>query len=137
MNTTIRRTLRTDFDELDQLDLLVREICIAAGFDEELSAGFQLCASESVTNAMLHGNKMDETKQVFITAEVNSGRVVFSVEDQGAGFNPSDVPNPLAEENLLKTSGRGLFLMRTYCQDVNFEKNGSRIVLTFVSGQPE
>lgn len=131
MSNTIRLTLRTDFDELEQLDPLVTQLCETAGFDEELSAGFQLCASEAVTNAMLHGNKMDPDKQVFISAEVDSGHVTFSVEDQGSGFNPEDVPNPLAEENLLKTSGRGLFLMRTYCTDVRFAKNGSRISLTF------
>lgn len=129
MSFKITRTLDTDFDQLADVEDIVTELSTAAKLNEEQSASLMLAASEATTNAMLHGNKMDETKKVVVIAEVIDGEARYSVEDEGGGFKPDDVPNPLDAENLLKTSGRGVFLMKTYCDDVRFDKGGCRVTL--------
>jgi serine/threonine-protein kinase RsbW len=70
-------------------------------------------ATEAVNNAILHGNKSDPSKKVCLRCVVNSDSVVVSVKDEGKGFDPTNVPNPLDEQNLLKESGRGIFLIRS------------------------
>jgi serine/threonine-protein kinase RsbW len=129
MSFQITRTLDTDFDQLADVEEIVTELSTAAKLNEEQTASLMLAASEATTNAMLHGNKMDESKKVVVIAEVAGDEARYSVEDEGDGFKPDDVPNPLDAENLLKTSGRGVFLMKTYCDDVRFDKGGRRVTL--------
>jgi serine/threonine-protein kinase RsbW len=129
MALKLSKILNTDFDDLVEVEPLIDELTVATPLDEDTKSGLLLCASEAVTNAMLHGNKMDPDKKVKITAEANGKEVRFTVLDEGDGFNPDDIPNPLAEENLLKPSGRGVFLMRTYCDEVIYEKNGTQLTL--------
>jgi serine/threonine-protein kinase RsbW len=123
------KVLKTDFDELEYLDEIVESLSAEAGMDQEQAAGLMLCVSEAVTNGMLHGNKMDETKTVHLTAKAVNGEVVVTVQDQGKGFDPDAVPDPLEEANLLKPSGRGVFLMKTYCDEVKYDQNGTRVTL--------
>lgn len=125
----IDRIFKTDFDELNHLDPMVDELCAIAGLDDEKKAGLMLCVSEAVTNGMLHGNAMDEDKVIRIHAVASPGEVRFTVRDEGSGFDPDAVPDPLEEDNLLKTSGRGVFLMRTYCDEVLFDHNGTQVTL--------
>lgn len=129
MAVTFDKVLKTDFDELEHLDEIVTSLSVEAGMDEEKSAGLMLCVSEAVTNGMLHGNKMDGSKTVHLTAKAVKGEVVVTVQDQGAGFNPDAIPDPLDEANLLKPSGRGVFLMKTYCDEVTYDRNGTRVTL--------
>ncbi len=123
------KVLKTDFDELEHLDEIVESLSAEAGMDREQAAGLLLCVSEAVTNGMLHGNKMDDAKTVHLTAYAKKGEVVVTVEDQGSGFDPGIVPDPLNEANLLKPSGRGVFLMKTYCDQVLYDRNGTRVTL--------
>lgn len=133
MPLIIDKTLISDFDSLVEVEAIVDEISAEAGLDEDQKAGLMLSASEATTNAMLHGNKMDPGKIVTIHAEAIPGKALYSAEDQGEGFNPDDVANPLDSENLLKPSGRGVFLMRTYCDEVSFDKGGRRVTLVVKS----
>lgn len=126
---TIEKKLKTDFEELYHLDEIVDALGAEAGLDDERKAGLMLCASEAVTNGMLHGNKMDENKSVFLHATASPGEVRFSVRDEGSGFDPGSVPDPLEEDNLLKPSGRGVFLMKTYCDEVIYDLGGTRVTL--------
>jgi serine/threonine-protein kinase RsbW len=129
MAISFDKVLKTDFDELEHLEEIVNTLAEEAGLDEEQSAGLMLCVSEAVTNGMLHGNKMDESKTVHLTAQASDGTVCVTVQDQGTGFDPDAVPDPLAEANLLKPSGRGVFLMKTYCDEVSYDHNGTRVTL--------
>ncbi len=126
---TIEKKLKTDFEELYHLDEIVDVLGAEAGLDDERKAGLMLCASEAVTNGMLHGNKMDEGKTVTIHATAIPGEVRFSVRDEGSGFDPGSVPDPLNDDNLLKPSGRGVFLMKTYCDEVIYDMGGTRVTL--------
>lgn len=129
MSVSFDKVLKTDFDELEHLEEIVTSLSETAGLGEDQSAGLMLCVSEAVTNGMLHGNKMDESKIVHLTASAVRGEVKVTVQDQGEGFDPDAVPDPLAEANLLKPSGRGVFLMKTYCDEVTYDRNGTRVTL--------
>jgi len=99
--------------------------------DTELRDRIMLPLSEAVNNAIIHGNKLQEDKSVTIVARQENRFLVISVEDEGEGFNPRAIPDPLNEKNLLKEGGRGIYLIRQYTDDLHFEKNGSRIIMSF------
>jgi serine/threonine-protein kinase RsbW len=91
-----------------------------SGIDENTAFGIDMAVREAVTNAVLHGNKQDEKKIVAVTVKVSSTALEINVHDQGPGFNPDTVPDPTKEENLLKTSGRGIFFMRNFMDEVEW-----------------
>jgi serine/threonine-protein kinase RsbW len=88
-----------------------------------------LALHEAVSNAVRHGNRGDPAKRVRVTYLVRPGEVAVEVEDQGRGFDPSLVPDPLTEENVGRPGGRGLFLMRAYMNLVCFNRAGNRVTL--------
>jgi serine/threonine-protein kinase RsbW len=88
-----------------------------------------LALHEAVVNAVRHGNRGDPTKHVRVSYLVRPAEVVLEVEDEGRGFDPSLVADPLADENVSRPSGRGLFLMRVYMSWVSFNPAGNRVAL--------
>ena len=85
-----------------------------------------------VTNAVNHGNKNNPQKKVIVSLKIDKKQVVIRVEDQGTGFDPEHLANPLAEENLLKDAGRGIFIVKSLMDEVKFEVNsdsGTAVVL--------
>ena len=90
------------------------------GVSDDAAFGIDMAVREAVTNAVLHGNHQDESKTVDIVLKSSPDAVEISVHDQGPGFNPEDVPDPTANENILKTSGRGIFFMRTFMDEVDW-----------------
>ena len=91
--------------------------------------GVRLALEEGMMNAIKHGNQRDTSKFVRILCEVDATRAYIEIEDQGLGFEPSAVPDPLADENLEKPSGRGMFLMRQYMTYVEYRDSGRLLVL--------
>ena len=91
-----------------------------SGIDENAAFGIDMAVREAVTNAVLHGNKQDETKLVEVTLTSFSTALEIKVHDQGPGFNPEAVPDPTKDENILKTSGRGIFFMRNFMDEVDW-----------------
>ena len=90
------------------------------GVSEELSFGIEMALREAVTNAMVHGNQEDESKSVEVIFNCHDNELEIEVRDQGEGSDPAKVPDPTNAENLLKTSGRGIFLMRTFMDEVEW-----------------
>lgn len=90
------------------------------GIDEGIAFGVDMAVREAVTNAVLHGNKLNEAKVVDLKLRNSPEAFEIIVHDQGQGFNPSDVPDPTKEENILKTSGRGIFFMRNFMDAVEW-----------------
>jgi len=123
--------LISKFEESAKLEGFLNSLQQALNFNDELYAKLMLVVSEAVTNAIMHGNKEDKSKKVFITAQSDSEELTFIVKDEGEGFDPDSLPDPLNEENLLKTSGRGVFLMEEYADQVSFSDNGSTLTLKF------
>ena len=90
------------------------------GFDDDGRYWVSLSVRESVTNAILHGNKQDENKQVALSFVVEGGRLIICVQDEGEGFDEASLPDPLDPSNLLKPSGRGIFYVRSFMDEVRY-----------------
>jgi serine/threonine-protein kinase RsbW len=122
----VRLKIQSVFDMLDLVQLVSDHVGQLAGLDEDAIHWVGVAVRESVINAIKHGNRLDEAKQVTIEFAFVPSRhpteLVVSVIDQGEGFEVEEVANPLAPENLLKSSGRGIFFMRSFMDDVQLLK---------------
>ena len=98
----------------------VADFVSKSGVSEDAAFGIDMAVREAVTNAVVHGNSQDEDKVVDIILKSSPDALEISVHDQGPGFNPNEVPDPTVEENLLKTSGRGIFFMRSFMDEVDW-----------------
>jgi len=110
---------------LDKLESWMRIL----GFPNKDIFAVKLAVHEALINALRHGNRWDPSKCVRVAFLVTPAEVLVGVEDQGPGFDPASVPNPLSEEILDRPGGRGLFLMRAYASWVSFEPPGNRVTL--------
>jgi serine/threonine-protein kinase RsbW len=99
--------------------------------DDDIYGNIMVAVTESVNNAIKHGNKLDKSKNVFLSAISDDNSLKFTIEDEGPGFNPDELPDPTAPENLDKLGGRGIFLMKHLSDEVSFSKEGRCVELTF------
>jgi len=99
------------------------------GYARRDCLGVGLALEEAVVNGLRHGNRGDPAKQVRVRYRVTAGAVLAEVEDEGRGFDPALVPDPTLPENLDRPSGRGLFMMRHYLDQVRYCGRGNRVVL--------
>lgn len=123
--------LDSRFEEIERLESFLHELQQEVGYGEEQSSQIRLAVNEAVTNAITHGNKEDPAKQVTISASVNKEMLNISVQDEGPGFNPEDLDDPLKDENLLKDSGRGIFLIKQSADEVAFTENATKLTMRF------
>jgi serine/threonine-protein kinase RsbW len=105
---------------LDLVQTLTDCITDFMGFDDDTAHWIGMSVRESVTNAIQHGNKLDPNKRVDIRFEVALDHLEITVKDEGKGFQIDLLPNPLDPENLLKPSGRGIFYIRSFMDEVEF-----------------
>lgn len=115
-----RLELRSNPKFISRVEHFLQGINRALHLDENQFTKLLISTTEAVNNGIVHGNKMDPKRKVFIACEVNTTAVVMRVRDEGKGFRPEEVPDPLREENLLRESGRGIFLMRTLMDHVDY-----------------
>ncbi len=118
---------------LSAVDRYVERELKKAGFAKEVIADVAISVSEFVNNAILHGNRKDESKQVTLELFRTPEEVILYVEDEGEGFDQNQIANPLEGENLLKEVGRGIFIAKMLVDAVEFErgkKGGTRVKLT-------
>jgi len=101
----------------------VSEFLNRVGISEDTAFGIDMAVREAVTNAVLHGNKLDSAKFAEIDLRKSPETLEIKVRDQGKGFNPSEVADPTKDENILKTSGRGIFFMRNFMDEVDWTVN--------------
>ena len=122
----IRLEFTSAFEMLDFVQVVSDHVSRAVGLDDDSLHWVSVAIRESVINAIKHGNQYDSTKHVFVefeTAEHASvPELMIRVRDQGPGFDPELVANPLDPENLLKSSGRGIFLIRSFMDDVQLQR---------------
>jgi len=111
-------TLDTQLESVDLAENIVTRVAEAAGFGEDDVHKLGMAVREGVINAYNYGNCQDKKKKILLAVEFEPEQMVVHVIDEGCGFELSDVADPLAEENLLRTSGRGLFLMRAFLDDL-------------------
>lgn len=115
---------------LDMVQTVLHHLSVLIGFHEDDVHFMTVAVRESVVNAIKHGNRMDESKRVGLSFVLRPGVLEVSVSDEGSGFDPSAVASPIAEENLLKVDGRGIFFMRSFMDSVaySFPKDGGTVV---------
>jgi serine/threonine-protein kinase RsbW len=101
----------------------------AAGYSHKEEFAVRLAVEEALVNAIKHGHRGDASKQVRVRYRVESDRLTVEVEDQGPGFRPERVPDPLAPENLERDCGRGLLLMRKFMTSVRYNDKGTCVTL--------
>lgn len=124
-------TLPTDLDSLAEIESLIEQIRAERDFGDEVAGNLMMAFHEAVTNAIIHGNKLDPSKVVDIKAWFDDHQLVLQVTDQGEGFNPDALPDPLNENNLLKSGGRGVFLIRQFSDDVSFNDSGNVVTIRY------
>jgi serine/threonine-protein kinase RsbW len=124
-------TLSSEPQNIGKVEGFLQEISQSVSLDEIQMHKLMVSLTEAVNNAIIHGNKSIPEKSVTVTCTVEPGGLSIRVRDQGGGFQPETVENPLKEENLLRESGRGVFLMRTLMDKVEFGKtdDGMEVLL--------
>ena len=122
----VRLELPSSFEWLDLVQLLSDRLSVLAGLDEDAIHWVSVAVRESVINAIKHGNREDRHKHVTVefvlTPRPKPDQFVIRVLDEGEGFEPEEIADPLAPENMLKSSGRGIFFMRSFMDDVAIER---------------
>ena len=111
-------TLESTLDTVNSAEETATKLASEAGFDDEEVMKIAMAVREAAVNAVLHGNAYDPGKKVTVAFERTAKELVITIRDQGKGLDPSKIPDPLAPENLLKTSGRGIFLIRSFMDAV-------------------
>lgn len=99
--------------------------------NDEVFPKILISVTEAVNNAIIHGNQVDESKQVMLYSKLHNRELHILVEDEGHGFEPNNIPDPCTEENIFKCGGRGVMIMKSLTDEVHFKKNGSCVELVF------
>ena len=122
----VRIELPSSFDLLDLVQIVSDKLTSIAGMEEDATHWVSVAVRESVINAIKHGNKEDRGKHVtvefLLTPRERPSEFVVEVSDEGDGFDPEEVANPLDAENVLKSSGRGIFFMKSFMDDVTMSR---------------
>lgn len=121
----------TSLESLSKVEQLIESLCEFKSVNQDCYGNMLIALTEAVNNAIVHGNKNDHTKNVHLELETSDEEVLFTIRDEGSGFDYKKVPDPTLPENRYKTSGRGIFLMKNLADNINFEENGKSIKLTF------
>jgi serine/threonine-protein kinase RsbW len=123
---TVRLELPSLFEMIDLAQAVSDQLTRLLGLDEDSQHWVGVAVRESVINAMKHGNRHDPSRVVEVaftmTPQIHPTELVVTVRDHGEGFDPGELPDPLAPDNLLKASGRGIFFMRSFMDDVRIQR---------------
>lgn len=103
--------------------------------NDDIYGNIMIAVTESVNNAIQHGNQSDKDKNVHLTLDINDHDVCFTVKDEGDGFDPKNIADPLAPENIEDMGGRGIFLIKQLADEVSFSDKGEAIKMVFYMNQ--
>ena len=134
MNTekqTSHMQIASQPESINLVEKLIDEIKTEHNIHEECYGNMLVAVTEAVNNAMQHGNKFDPDKKVNINYEIDPDQVSFVITDEGPGFDYMNLPDPTDPENIEKTSGRGVFLMKHLADQIIFSENGRVVELFF------
>ena len=121
--------LESRLEEVGRAEEAVSAAATSCGFSSAECFAVKLALEEALANAIKHGNRSDPEKQVFLEVFVDPDGLRITIEDQGMGFDPEDVPDPTLDENLEKPYGRGVMLMRAYMNEVQFNDLGNAVTM--------
>ena len=107
-------------ESVGKVESAADELATEAGLDEDQRFHIAMAVREAAINAVLHGNEYDPTRHIDVSLENTGTDLIFTIADQGHGFDPDNLPDPLAPENILRGTGRGIFLIRSLMDEVHF-----------------
>ncbi|HXE07633.1 MAG TPA: ATP-binding protein [Acidobacteriaceae bacterium] len=125
-------TLPSTLDSVNSVEKTAEEFAARAGFDVDTVPNIVMAVREAAINAVMHGNAHDPAKQFSVAFESTSDSLVIRIADQGPGVDPNALPDPLAPENILRGSGRGIFLIRAFMDEVHFRQLNPGTELTLI-----
>lgn len=131
--TSVKLVMPSEVRLVDLVHAASERMAALAGFDDDQALNVGLAVREAVINAMVHGNREDPNRSVFVTLTSGADGLVATILDQGNGFDPARAPDPRAGQNRLRTSGRGLLLMEAFVDEVRFRRDeggGTEVVMT-------
>jgi serine/threonine-protein kinase RsbW len=120
MTEIIELSINSKYELVDKIGSVTRSVTNRMSFDEDTAGWIDLAVREAVINAIKHGNKNLEAKQVDVRFELEPGNMTVFVRDRGTGFDPTSLPDPLDPSNILNPAGRGIFFMRTFMDEVEY-----------------
>ena len=123
--------LKSTQESITQLELLIENISDKYNVSEDTFANMMTCLNEVFINAVKHGNKNDPAKKVIINAEVNAKRIIWTITDEGEGFDYTHLPDPTSPENLEALTGRGVFIIKHLADQYIFNASGNEVELHF------
>jgi serine/threonine-protein kinase RsbW len=123
--------LQSRYESITELENLIEEIADKHQVPDDTFANMMTCLNEIVINAIVHGNKLDPEKKVIVNAEVDNRRVVWTVTDEGEGFDYNHLPDPTAPETLENLTGRGVFIVKQLADQCIFNATGNQVELHF------
>jgi serine/threonine-protein kinase RsbW len=126
---TMKTKIANDSHVLKEVSKVLIDDLKAMEVDEDIIFDVYVGFEEALRNAMVHGNKSDPDKEVTVETAIEGNKVTIIVEDEGEGFDPESLPDPTLEENLLKESGRGVYLINHLMDEVSYENGGRRVVM--------
>ena len=119
MANRVAYTLDSTLDSVNKVEQTAEQLAVKVGFSEDDLHKITMSVREAAVNAVLHGNAYDPSKKIMVAYESSPNTLAITITDEGKGLSEDDVPNPLAEDNLLKTSGRGIFLIKSFMDEVH------------------
>lgn len=125
--------INSNTQSLRLVERLIEDVCQVYGVNEDCYGNMLIAVTEAVNNAIHHGNKDDIEKFVRIGFESEDNKLIFSIMDEGEGFDYTNLPDPTDPANIDKVSGRGVFLMTNLSDSIKFEQNGRKVLLGFNS----
>jgi serine/threonine-protein kinase RsbW len=124
--------LNSTMESVATVEAAAEKLALEAGLDEDERFHVAMALREAAINAVLHGNEYDPAKRIAASFQNTGEALVFTVADQGKGLDPETLPDPLAPENLLRGTGRGIFLIRSFMDEVHFRQTHPGTELTMV-----
>jgi serine/threonine-protein kinase RsbW len=108
------------FENIELVQVVLKDCLQREGMNKDALDWVDLAVREALANAIKHGNEQNPAKQVHVDLRVDEGELVIRIEDEGVGFDPSQLSDPLAPENILKTNGRGIFYMKSFMDQIEY-----------------
>ena len=118
-------------ENLRLVESFIEEVCNECKIDQEKYGNILISSLEAANNAIVHGNKLNESSDVTITAKIKEKELNIIIQDRGKGFDFKEIPDPTEPENIEKLNGRGIFLMKKLSDRINFRDNGTIVELIF------
>ena len=125
----MKATINSDFSAGSEVQRRILDAAARHGFKAQCLFALKIAVEEALVNAIKHGNKFDPAKHITVVASISPRQADIYIEDEGSGFDRSQVPDPLAKENLEKSTGRGILLIESYMSQVSWDHGGRRVHL--------